>query len=968
MGLARVWVPSARTLGFSFLLLAAIGFMGCPRPNGNFSFTSADIGGDSTGRGSDVFDGAGAPAEDDGGAEGEAAREVVEPDVIRKVGDLLYVLNQFRGLTIVDLTDETIVSRVPTFGFPRDLYLVGDRAYVLVGQAQNMAVLADGSLEIEVSSRLYVVNLEDPADPEIEAQFDVDGDLVDSRLVGDVLYTVTNEYYYYGYDVAPGDDGMVGGGEPEPDDPDNSGGGEPGDPGMGDDPATGEPGKPDGSDGVDSGMSAEKQESTSYVTSVLLADPSDIHVADELEFSGAGQVIQVSPTHVFVAAPDYFADETNITVVDISDPAGQMSIAGNVAVPGYVSDRFKLDEWNGTLRVVSNARSFSSEVFVSTIDLATLTTLNSLRLEDASGDTLFATRFDGPLAYIVTYFLIDPLFVVDLSDPANPAVREPLEVPGFSTHIEPLGDRLIALGVDDSEGTRRVAVSLFDVSGDPVRLDNVTFGDDWSWSNAFNDVKAFTVLDDTIIVPFSGWSGDAGGYERLQFISYTRDSLDVRGSVDLNGTILRSLEHDGRYYGVTTEQVARIEGPSLDDLSVTSTATLAENVVDALEIDEERYAEIIARYNDGLTEVRVYENESGESSSVTVDVGSYADAFVYGTELVLIGTDYENVGMYRVTAISTDDESVAIRGETTVEIDPFFGGYYYGGPFIDRGGAEPAGDALFAPYPLPYGQGNTAFLLGDHLVLRGFKAETDVTLGGGDATQVLGIVDLESVGWTRTVGLGFDRLASLDQAGDLLYVSTKEDAADTNGQPNCAHYIQSLDPIAETTGTPANVPGIFLRYDASNDVLTLQDFQWEESGNVETSLQTVSWDGATNVTPIDRIDLDATAGTPVVTNGHVFYPVYDEAFGIQDVVASANGTLDLGDVAEVTGFYGQLLGAIDDSVYVTIGGQTIAHYEFTPQAELAETVQVMGYPQRLRFGESTVYAPMGYFGVVTLSR
>ena len=46
------------------------------------------------------------------GSEGEGeeptdsqSRDVVEPDVVRLDGDLLYVLNQFKGLLVVDLSD-----------------------------------------------------------------------------------------------------------------------------------------------------------------------------------------------------------------------------------------------------------------------------------------------------------------------------------------------------------------------------------------------------------------------------------------------------------------------------------------------------------------------------------------------------------------------------------------------------------------------------------------------------------------------------------------------------------------------------------------------------------------------------------------------------------------------------------------------------------------------------------------------
>ena len=84
-------------------------------------------------------------------------------------------------------------------------------------------------------------------------------------------------------------------------------------------------------------------------------------------------------------------------------------------------------------------------------------------------------------------------------------------MPGWSTHIEPQGDRLIALGVDDTDG-RRVSVSLFDVTdpANPGLIDRESFGEDWAWSSAYDDVKAFTVLEDTLIVPFSGYSSESG--------------------------------------------------------------------------------------------------------------------------------------------------------------------------------------------------------------------------------------------------------------------------------------------------------------------------------------------------------------------------------------------------------------------------------------------------------------------------
>jgi hypothetical protein len=95
------------------------------------------------------------------------------------------------------------------------------------------------------------------------------------------------------------------------------------------------------------------------------------------------------------------------------------------------------------------------------------------------GEQLYASRFIGNRGYLVTYRLTDPLYILDLSDPANPKVAGELEVSGYSDYLFPLSENLL-LGVgkdaisDGSSGDGRFAwyqgvkVSLIDVS-DPAR-------------------------------------------------------------------------------------------------------------------------------------------------------------------------------------------------------------------------------------------------------------------------------------------------------------------------------------------------------------------------------------------------------------------------------------------------------------------------------------------------------------------
>jgi len=95
------------------------------------------------------------------------------------------------------------------------------------------------------------------------------------------------------------------------------------------------------------------------------------------------------------------------------------------------------------------------------------------------GEQLYASRFLGNRGYLVTYRLTDPLYILDLSNPADPKVAGALEVSGYSDYLFPLSENLL-LGVgkdaisDGSSGDGRFAwyqgvkVSLIDVT-DPAR-------------------------------------------------------------------------------------------------------------------------------------------------------------------------------------------------------------------------------------------------------------------------------------------------------------------------------------------------------------------------------------------------------------------------------------------------------------------------------------------------------------------
>jgi len=276
--------------------------------------------------------------------------------------------------------------------------------------------------------------------------------------------------------------------------------------------------------------------------------------------------------------------------------------------------------------------------------------------------------------------------------------------------------------------------------------------------------------------------------------------------------------------------------------------------------------------------------------------------------------------------------------------------------------------AIGYPYYNYGNAGEGGFLLGDTLVLRCYTNRFDDTFGAGTAYQGLALVDLAEGEWTSTIGLAYDYLVSVNAVGDRLYASTKESVGSLPFQrPMASYYIRELDVLNGVEGPAANVPGAFVQYDPASDVLTLHDHQWSFDGSVESSLETVRWSGSATVTPLDSADIAGYAGRVLGVGAQVYFDRYDDGYQIQQARIGGSGTIVLGTPVETDGYYGNIIGARGDDLFVNIGYGAIAHYTFSGgNGERVSLTPASGYPSTVRFGASDAYFPLGYYGVLTL--
>ena len=183
------------------------------------------------------------------------------------------------------------------------------------------------------------------------------------------------------------------------------------------------------------------------------------------------------------APPRTFVD---IHEFDTSDPARPVYTASG-SVPGHLLNQWSLSAHQGHLRIATTDGQFGFEGEGASESAVYVLRREGTRLVETGrvtglgkGERIYAVRYFGDYGFVVTFRQTDPLYTLDLSDPAAPRVVGELKVPGFSAYLHPVGPGLL-LGVgqnaDESTGQRLgVQISLFDVSNlaAPTRVANLT--------------------------------------------------------------------------------------------------------------------------------------------------------------------------------------------------------------------------------------------------------------------------------------------------------------------------------------------------------------------------------------------------------------------------------------------------------------------------------------------------------------
>ena len=177
-------------------------------------------------------------------------------------------------------------------------------------------------------------------------------------------------------------------------------------------------------------------------------------------------------------------------------------------------------------------------------------------------ESIRAVRFAGDVGYVVTFRQIDPLYVLDLSDPTDPKQVGELKIPGFSRYLHPLsGGLLFGVGRDADPRTGQelgLQASLFDVSdpANPTQIAILPLGDDARSSVEF-DHRAFRYHDGAAWIPVGpnndwSWQSHDGAFFG---VAVSAEGLTHESTLRVHGEARRAIPIGDQIHLLSSEEI-----------------------------------------------------------------------------------------------------------------------------------------------------------------------------------------------------------------------------------------------------------------------------------------------------------------------------------------------------------------------------------------------------------------------------
>jgi inhibitor of cysteine peptidase len=443
---------------------------------------------------------------------------VDEPDIVKTDGTYLYVVaNQTVYIIKAYPAFEAVIlssMRISNVTIS-NIFLRNDRLVVFGNSGSSYPYpLLEGGLKVDMMQPDYwwggvsqtviaVYDISDRSIPTLIKDIRIDGGYFDARLIDEFVYVVATEYTYDIYYALDEKNYTLN------------------IPRISIDNNT---------QNISAGniYYVDVPELSDTMTHIISLNLDTNDVVEKSFMLGSSQTMYVSKNNIFLASLHYpyypilYRTQTNsasnenqeTTILHkISIDTGNVSYIAQGEVPGHILNQFSMDEHNGFFRIATtvgnnwgDGTQSSNNIYILDKDLTQVSKIENI----APGESIYAARFLGDRAYLVTFVQVDPLFTVDLSDPYNPRILGELKIPGYSEYLHPYDEtHIIGIGkeVDPTIDADKIhtpgavyytailglKLAFFDVSDieHPVEQAKIVIGDRGTDSPALYDHKAF---------------------------------------------------------------------------------------------------------------------------------------------------------------------------------------------------------------------------------------------------------------------------------------------------------------------------------------------------------------------------------------------------------------------------------------------------------------------------------------------
>lgn len=439
---------------------------------------------------------------------------VDEADIVKTDGkNIYYVVKEYNGygIAIINVNTNEKVNKIEYDNneiYPSEIFLYKDKLIVIGNRYQNNKTVIE---ETETTSKRYleltdvayignsmttivVYDVSDVLNIKEIRKVEIEGNYISSRMIEENIYVISSKdlyQYYYGslredelqsryLDTAISDDLIC-------------------------------------KDYKDIYYFPESEESN-YLN-IASFNVNNLEDANVKTFLGAGSDVYCSENNLYITKTNWnykmIEDSTAETsIYKISLNGTKLVLEVETKIPGMIINQFSLDEYNGNLRIAvtkynnNSSEDTSNNLYILDSKLSVIGSIENM----AEGEEIYSVRFMGNKGYIVTFKQVDPLFVIDLSNPINPSVVGELKIPGYSSYLHPYDENhIIGIGYNTTETSYGstvndgVKLSMFDVSDptNPIEMFNTVIGDKHTNTSATYDHKAvmFSKEKNIIAIP-----------------------------------------------------------------------------------------------------------------------------------------------------------------------------------------------------------------------------------------------------------------------------------------------------------------------------------------------------------------------------------------------------------------------------------------------------------------------------------